>query len=82
MGIPSARPRWKLCREARCAAVRHSRTEFIAHWNDRLLSGAEGLPKAGQVSTAIGHGMKQERQLVAHNPNSVFIIGPGAARAY
>jgi ubiquinone/menaquinone biosynthesis C-methylase UbiE len=57
------------------------RAEFIAYWSDLLLSGAEGLLKAGKVSPAVVDGMKQELQLVAHNPNSVFFYSFIQARA-
>ncbi|HUR27005.1 MAG TPA: methyltransferase domain-containing protein [Planctomycetota bacterium] len=57
------------------------RAEFIAYWSELLLSGADGLLKAGKVSTAVVSGMKQELQLVAHNPNSVFFYSFIQARA-
>jgi ubiquinone/menaquinone biosynthesis C-methylase UbiE len=57
------------------------RAEFIAYWSELLLSGAEGLLKAGKVSTAIVNGMKQELALVAHNPDAVFFYSFVQARA-
>ncbi len=57
------------------------RAEFIAYWSDLLLSGAEGLLKAGKVKAAVVDGMKQELKLVAHNPNAVFFYSFVQARA-
>jgi ubiquinone/menaquinone biosynthesis C-methylase UbiE len=57
------------------------RAEFIAYWSELLLSGSEGLLKAGKVSSAVVAGMKQELSLVAHNPNAVFFYSFIQARA-
>jgi hypothetical protein len=57
------------------------RAEFIAYWSELLLSGSEGLLEAGKVSPGVVSGMKQELQLVAHNPNSVFFYSFVQARA-
>ncbi|HTF88485.1 MAG TPA: methyltransferase domain-containing protein [Planctomycetota bacterium] len=57
------------------------RAEFIAYWSELLLSGSEGLLKAGKVSTSVVEGMKQELELVAHNPDAVFFYSFIQARA-
>lgn len=48
------------------------RAEMLAFWTDLLLSGAEGLLRAGKVSEAVVTGMRAELQQVAHDPNAVF----------
>jgi ubiquinone/menaquinone biosynthesis C-methylase UbiE len=57
------------------------RAEFIAYWTELLLSGAEGLQRAGKVSPDVVEGMKQELHEVAHNPNAVFFYAFVQARA-
>lgn len=57
------------------------RAEFIAYWTELLLSGSDGLLKAGKVSTAVVQGMKQELALVGHNPDAVFFYSFVQARA-
>ncbi len=48
------------------------RAEMLAFWTDLLLSGADGLLRAGKVSEKVVDGMRQELQQVAHDPNAVF----------
>jgi ubiquinone/menaquinone biosynthesis C-methylase UbiE len=57
------------------------RAEFIAYWNELLLSGVPGLQQAGRVSTDVVEGMKRELDEVAHNPNAVFFYTFVQARA-
>ena len=57
------------------------RAEFIAFWIELLLSGAEGLLKAGKVSPDIVAGMKDELEQVSRNPNAVFYYSFVQARA-
>lgn len=57
------------------------RAEFIAYWTELLLSGSDGLQKAGKVSPEVVEGMKGELQAVAHNPNAVFFYAFIQARA-
>jgi ubiquinone/menaquinone biosynthesis C-methylase UbiE len=48
------------------------RAEMLAFWTDLLLSGADGLLRAGKVSADTVAGMRQELAQVAHDPNAVF----------
>jgi hypothetical protein len=57
------------------------RAEFIEYWTELLLSGADGLQRAGKVSPEIVEGMKRELHEVAHNPNAVFFYAFVQARA-
>jgi ubiquinone/menaquinone biosynthesis C-methylase UbiE len=57
------------------------RAEFIDYWTELLLSGADGLLKAGKVSREVVEGMKSELAAVAHDPNSVFFYAFVQARA-
>lgn len=57
------------------------RDEFLAYWTELLLSGADGLRKAGKVSHETVEGMKQELEVVAHSPNAVFFYCFVQARA-
>lgn len=48
------------------------RAEMLAFWTDLLLSGADGLLRAGKVSEKVVEGMREELAQVAHDPNAVF----------
>ena len=57
------------------------RAEFIAFWTELLLSGCEGLLKAGRVTQQTVDGMRAELEQVAHDPNAVFFYSFVTARA-
>lgn len=57
------------------------RAEFLAYWTELLLSGCEGLLRAGRVDPATVEGMKEELARVAHDPNAVFFYSFVQARA-
>ena len=57
------------------------RAEFIAFWTELLLSGVDGLLKAGRVTPQTVEGMKAELSQVAHDPNAVFFYSFVTARA-
>jgi len=57
------------------------RAEFLEFWTELLLSGAEGLRKAGKVSAETVSGMERELADVGHDPNAVFFYSFVQARA-
>jgi ubiquinone/menaquinone biosynthesis C-methylase UbiE len=57
------------------------RAEFLAYWSKLLLSGAPGLLEAGKVTEETVEGMRVELDLVAHDPNAVFLYSFVQARA-
>ncbi|MEZ4358561.1 MAG: methyltransferase domain-containing protein [Kofleriaceae bacterium] len=57
------------------------RAEMLAFWSDLLLSGADGLLRAGKVSPSTVEGMRRELGQVGHDPNAVFYYSFIQARA-
>jgi ubiquinone/menaquinone biosynthesis C-methylase UbiE len=57
------------------------RGEMLEFWSDLLLSGAQGLLRAGKVSADTVDGMRTELEQVAHDPNAVFFYSFIQARA-
>lgn len=57
------------------------RSDFLRFWSDLLLSGSQGLLKAGAVSEETVEGMRSELEAVAHDPNAVFWYSFVQARA-
>jgi ubiquinone/menaquinone biosynthesis C-methylase UbiE len=57
------------------------RAEMLDFWSDLLLSGAEGLLRAGKVSAETVEGMRSELAQVAHDPNAVFFYSFIQAKA-
>lgn len=48
------------------------RAEFLQFWSDLLLSGCEGLRRAGKVNDETVEGMQAELKEVGRNPDAVF----------
>ncbi len=59
----------------------NERAEFLAYWTELLLSGCEDLLRSGRVSQETVDGMKEELDLVGHDPNAVFFYSFVQARA-
>ncbi len=57
------------------------RSEFLAYWTDLLLSGCPGLLEAGKISVEVVDGMREELQVVAHEPDAAFFFAFVQARA-
>lgn len=75
-GLPS--PEQDDIRDRNCS---DERAEFLAYWAELLLSGCEDLLRSERVSQETVDGMKEELDLVGHDPNAVFFHSFVQARA-